>query len=419
MGELSESGILLKKILRPQDVVWVLLFAAVALFGPIRTPPVVALLAALGILQVVEPRILWFQSRAGSGGSVGLKLALCYLLVFATHGIGSSYFWILFFPVISAATALRIAGTAISTLLACALYLSFLFNLNEGQFIPPEEIPELLLRVLFLPVVGFLTYQLAESSREQAWKYQAAAEQLAEANRSLQEAEAAVRRSDRLAALGQLSAGLAHELRNPLGTIKASSDMILKSVEKENEIAREMAGFVSSEVDRINSLITRFLDFARPLEVRREKSDLTQVLDRVIEQIERRQPPFDVAIYKNYSPEIPPIPLDAELMERVFSNLLINAAQASPPRGTITVKTKQIGGLVEIAVIDRGAGIDAKNRESIFNPFFTTKRDGIGLGLAIVSKIVDGHGGSIAVESEPGNGSVFRVFLPATEEERA
>lgn len=416
MGELSESGILLKKILRPQDVVWVLLFAAVALFGPIRTPPVVALLAALGILQVVEPRILWFQSRTGGGASVGLKLALCYLLVFATRGIGSSYFWILFFPVISAATALRIAGTAISTLLACALYLSFLFNLNEGQFIPPEEIPELLLRVLFLPVVGFLTYQLAESSREQAWKYQAAAEQLAEANRSLQEAEAAVRRSERLAALGQLSAGLAHELRNPLGTIKASSDMILKSVEKENEIAREMAGFVSSEVDRINSLITRFLDFARPLEVRREKSDLTQVLDRVIEQIERRQPPFDVAIYKNYSPEIPPIPLDGELMERVFSNLLINAAQASPPRGTITVKTKQIGGLVEIAVIDRGAGIDAKNRESIFNPFFTTKRDGIGLGLAIVSKIVDGHGGSIAVESEPGNGSVFRVFLPAAEE---
>lgn len=417
MGELTAPGVSIKKTLRPQDAVWVLLFAALALFGPIRTPPVFTLLAALGILQVVEPRIPWFQSRAGAGGSVGLKLALCYLLVLATHGIASSYFWILFFPVISAATVLGMAGTAISTLLACGLYLSFLFRLNEGQFIPTDEIPELLLRVLFLPVVGFLTYQLAQASREQALKYQATAEQLADANRSLQEAEAAMRRSERLAALGQLSAGLAHELRNPLGTIKASSEMLLKSVEKENAIAREMAGFISSEVDRSNSLVSRFLDFARPLEIRRELTDLTQVLDRSIEQIERRQPPFDVTIYKNYSPEIRPIPLDAELMERVFSNLLTNAAQASPPRSTITVKTRQIGDLVEIAVIDRGAGIDPTNREAIFNPFFTTKRDGVGLGLAIVSKIVDGHGGSIDMESEPGNGSVFRVILPVTGEQ--
>jgi two-component system sensor histidine kinase HydH len=178
-----------------------------------------------------------------------------------------------------------------------------------------------------------------------------------------------------------------------------------------------MAGFISSEVDRSNSLVSRFLDFARPLEIRRELTDLTQVLDRSIEQIERRQPPFDVTIYKNYSPEIRPIPLDAELMERVFSNLLTNAAQASPPRSAITVKTRQIGDLVEIAVIDRGAGIDPANREAIFNPFFTTKRDGVGLGLAIVSKIVDGHGGSIDVESEPGNGSVFRVILPVTGEQ--
>jgi len=416
VGELSASGVWLKRILRPQDVVWVLLFAALSLFGPLRTPPVVAPLAALGVLQVIEQRIPWFQSSTGGGASIALKLALCYLVMLTTGYVQSSYYWILLFPVISAATTLRLTGTAISTLLASALYLSTVFFLQSGQYIPTEEIPELLLRVLLLPVVGFLTYQLAQSNREQARKYQATAEQLAEANRSLQMAEDAVRRSERLAALGQLSAGLAHELRNPLGTMKASSEMLLKSVEGENEIAREMAGFISSEVDRTNSLVTRFLDFARPLEVRLELTDLTQVLDRAVDQIEHRRPPFDVVIYKNYSPDIRPIPLDAELMERVFSNLLMNAAQATPPQGTITVKTRQIGNLVEIAVIDRGTGIEPKNRESIFNPFFTTKRDGVGLGLAIVSKIVDGHGGSISVESEPGNGSVFRVFLPASEE---
>lgn len=124
-----------------------------------------------------------------------------------------------------------------------------------------------------------------------------------------------------------------------------------------------------------------------------------------------------MSIYKNYSPDIAPFLMDRQLIERVLYNLLLNAAQASPPQGSVTVKTRQSGdteeeSTVEIAVIDRGAGIAPKDRESIFNPFFTTKSSGVGLGLAIVSKIVDEHGGRIAVESEPGAGSVFHVFLP-------
>jgi signal transduction histidine kinase len=122
-----------------------------------------------------------------------------------------------------------------------------------------------------------------------------------------------------------------------------------------------------------------------------------------------------VSIYKNYSPDIPPFLVDRQLTERVLYNLLLNAAQASPPHGSVTVKTSQSNGTVEISVIDRGSGIAPKDRESIFNPFFTTKSSGVGLGLAIVSKIVDEHGGQIAVESEPGAGSVFRVFLPFRE----
>ncbi len=409
-----------RRLARGQDAVWVMLFAALALFGPARTPLVILLLAALGVAQVVEPKIGWFETRLGSAASISIKLALCWVLIAVTKGVASSYHWILLFPVISASTTLGLVGTALSTLAACALYLSSLLLLDwTYQYIPPSEVPELLLRLLILPVVGFLTYQLAEASREQAKKYQAAAEQLAEANRSLREAEAAVRRADRLAALGHLSAGLAHEMRNPLGTIKASAEMLRKSVAGENEVAREMAGFISTEVDRTNSLVTRFLDFARPLQVRKETADLTQVLDRAVAQVESRTPPFDVVIYKNYSPDVRPFPMDAELMESVFGNLLLNAAQASPPHGAITVKTRQVDGLVEISVIDMGSGIEAKHRESIFNPFFTTKPDGVGLGLAIVSKIVDGHHGKLMVESEPGSGSVFRVILPAEEEGEA
>jgi signal transduction histidine kinase len=243
-------------------------------------------------------------------------------------------------------------------------------------------------------------------------KHRKVAEELAEANRNLSKAEAAVRRSERLAALGQLSAGLAHELRNPLGTIKASSEMLARSVAAENEVAREVAGFISTEVDRTNSLVTRFLEFARPLKLRLEPADLTQVLDRAVTLVEREAALNRVTFYKNYSPDLAPFPLDGELMERVFYNLLLNAAQASPAGGAVTVKTRAVDGTAEVAVIDRGPGIEPRNLEQIFNPFFTTRPEGVGLGLAIVAKIVDEHGGRMAVESEPGKGSVFRVYLP-------
>jgi len=399
---------------RPEDLVWVMLFAALAIFGPHRSPESIVLLSALGLFQLLEPKLLP-SSLKGSIASFAVKLALCCLLIGWTDGISSRYYWVLFLPVISAATTFNLIGTVIASLLASGVFLSFVKMIKEPDYLDPAEYPELVMRALILPVIGFLTQQVAEANRIAAREAQIAAERLGEANRNLQEAEAAVRRSDRLAALGQLSAGLAHELRNPLGTIKTSAEMLLKNVPADNVVAREMAGFISSEVDRTNSLVTRFLDFARPLAVRLDKTDLTQVIDQAVSDVEKHQPPLDVTIYKNYSPEIPPFFLDGELMERVMYNLLLNAAQASPPNGSITVKTRQIEGMVEIAVIDRGSGIPPKLIENIFNPFYTTKSAGVGLGLAIVSKIVDEHGGSISVESEPGEGSVFRVYLPFRE----
>jgi two-component system sensor histidine kinase HydH len=173
-----------------------------------------------------------------------------------------------------------------------------------------------------------------------------------------------------------------------------------------------MAGFISTEVDRTNQLVTRFLEFARPLKLRLAPADLTQVLDRAVANLEHGSPRYDVTFYRNYAPEIGPVPLDADLIERVFFNLLLNAAQATAPGGAITIKTRAAGAMAEVAIIDRGSGIEPKDLENIFNPFFTTKPEGVGLGLAIVSKIVDEHGGKMTVESEPKKGSVFRVFLP-------
>lgn len=400
------------RYLRPHDLLWIACIGVLAVFGPDRSVESIIFIAGLGTIQLLEQKIDFFQSYRGALAAFLIKLVLCYLLIGWTDGIQSSYFWVLLLPVVSAATVLDLLGASVAIVLAFGAYLSFWLFLDRSTWtVEPEQQRELILRVSLLLIVGFLANQLAAARREQTRKYQVAAEQLAEANQTLKEAEAAVRRSERLAALGQMSAGLAHELRNPLGTMKASAEMLVKNVESSNELAREMAGFISSEVDRTNSLITRFLDFARPLAVRLARTDLHEVLDSAVAELERHQPPLDVVIYKNYSSEVPPIPLDAELMERVIYNLLLNAAQASPPQGPITLKTRLLDDTVEIAVIDRGSGIDATHLENIFNPFFTTKSNGVGLGLAIVSKIVDEHGGKITLESEPGSGTVFRIYL--------
>ncbi len=401
------------KWLRVEDLVWLILFAGLIFFGPERGPQARGLLVAMAAFQVIQPRVPLFSSSSGAIFANLIKLVLGYLLIAYTDGIASSYHFILLFPVISAATNLGLLGTTIFVALTCAAYFSFLLFIPAELYIPPDQWPELYLRGVVFPVVGFLTHELAESNRIRARSYQLVAEQLEDANRSLREAEAAVRRADRLAALGQLTAGLAHELRNPMSTIKNSAEMLSKTVPADNAVAREMAGYISSEVDRTNSLITRFLEFARPLKLRLEPTDLSQVIDRAIAQVEREAASAGVSIYKNYSPDIRPAPADGELMERVIYNLVLNAVQASPRKGTVTVKTRPLDSGVEIDVIDSGSGIDPKHMENIFNPFFTTKSDGVGLGLAIVSKIIDDHDGKIVVESQPGEGTVFRVRLPA------
>ncbi|SPF36727.1 Signal transduction histidine kinase, nitrogen specific, NtrB [Candidatus Sulfopaludibacter sp. SbA4] len=405
------------RLVRLQDFVWVLLFAGLLVSLKFLPAPVfdtdpgqgdlqeIIPLAALGIAQILEPRFPAVATTRSRIFWIVLKIVLGFVFIGFTGSINSPYSMVLLLPVVSAATTFGPRGTLAFMVLASGFYLYFFLHLH-GEEVQANHI----LPVIFLGMIGTSANILAEQLRVQSEKHRRTAEQLSAANVQIREAQEAVARSDRLAALGQLSAGLAHELRNPLGTIKASAEMLNHNISRENEIAREVAGFISSEVDRANSLITRFLQFARPLELQLATADLSQTIDRAIALVEREA--SGIAIYRNYAPEMAPFQFDAELMERVFYNLVLNAVQATAPGGTVTVKTRAAVGTAEVAVIDRGVGIDAKHIETIFNPFFTTKPEGVGLGLAIVSKIVDEHGGKITVESELGKGSIFRVLLP-------
>lgn len=401
--------------IRPQDFVWLLLFGSVYALGPVRNEAELEVLAGLTLWQLAVPRLAFFNTQAGKFFAVAGQIVLCYLLIGVTNGIESSYFWVFLLPIVTAANTLDLWGAILFTAVACLSYLSFLLFVNlDVNALTELAWREVSLRSLFFAFIAYVVHELSEGRRREAHNYQATAEQLAEANLHLREAEEAMRRSERLAALGQLTAGLAHELRNPMGTMKSSAELLAKRIPATDAIGQELSGFIQTEVDRANSLITRFLQFARPFHLERQTTEIAAVLDRAIAQVERHVPPFAIGFVKNYSPGLPPLSLDAELMEQVFVNLLTNAAQASPPQGVVTVKTRAAENVLEVAVIDRGKGIDAKHRESIFNPFFTTRPDGVGLGLAIVQKIVDEHGGRIVVESEPGQGAVFRVQLPVT-----
>jgi two-component system, NtrC family, sensor histidine kinase HydH len=398
--------------IRVQEVLLLLMFAALIVLAhnSLERWPLIALAA----LQLIEGRVAWLGTLRGRVTSVVLQLLVCYLLLGWSATLSSEYYPVLLLPVVSTATYMGFAGTLLISAATIGAYLSFFFFVDWTQMtIDPESIHVLEVRCLTLALAAVLVNSLGEARRRESARYKQAAEQLAIANKSLIDAEAAVRRSERLAALGQLSAGLAHELRNPLGSIRGSAELLSRSTANDNSVARELAQIISEEVDRTNSLVSRFLDFARPLEPRRETIDITTVIDKAAGHAGENQ--GKLQIIRNYSPDVGPLSVDPALMEQVFINLLTNASQASAPDAPITVATRAFGKEAEISVIDRGCGIAPDKIETIFNPFVTTKQGGVGLGLAIVARIIDGHGGRMAVESKPGKGSALRIYLPISQ----
>ena len=221
----------------------------------------------------------------------------------------------------------------------------------------------------------------------------------------------AIEKSEQLAAVGELAASIAHEVRNPLAGMKGALEVLRDELAVKPSNA-EIVDELLAQIDRLEQLVRDLLTFARPRALNRQPFDLQELLDRLLRRYKESVDAAGITIHRIYGPGTGSVTADLQQMEQVFLNLIHNAVQAMERGGTLTVSTQDGGGVTAISFSDDGKGIPPGDLGRIFQPFFTTKHRGSGLGLPIVKKILEAHGGSIEVSTEPGVGTIAVVSLP-------
>jgi signal transduction histidine kinase len=220
---------------------------------------------------------------------------------------------------------------------------------------------------------------------------------------------------ERLAAMGTAMSGVAHEMKTPLVAIGGFSKMVQRRFQEDDPSYKKL-DIVLQETERLENMTKQMLDFSRPLKLDRSEEDLNNVVERGLAVVGRMAEDRRIAVELDLDRDLRLIPLDTPRMEQVIINLVNNAIQASPENEKVVVKTFRIGEYAAIEVIDCGCGIPIEQRENVFTPFFSTKKEGTGLGLPIVKKIVESHNGRLELLDNPEGGIIFRVLLPMTGE---
>jgi PAS domain S-box-containing protein len=219
--------------------------------------------------------------------------------------------------------------------------------------------------------------------------------------------------SERLAALGRITAGVAHEVKNPLNSMRLWLENLKESLSAEPDSSSQQAVQVlDKEIDRLDAVVKRFLDFTRPMDVRLEATQLADVLKEVIEIAKPQLKRAKIQVAQLLPIDVPEVYVDRALLKQAVLNLVLNAVEAMPAGGQLRLVLSRRGEMAEITVGDTGKGIPVENRQKIFQLFFTTRPGGSGIGLASTFRIVQLHNGSIDFTSEVGRGTTFRIELP-------
>ena len=215
--------------------------------------------------------------------------------------------------------------------------------------------------------------------------------------------------------LEEMAPVLAHEIRNPLGSIKGAAQYLRSEATREED--QKLLEVIIEEVNRLNSVVTQFLHYAKPFTLNRKHQDINQIVSKALSVVRVNNLSEKIQIEEDLRPDLPAVYVDGEQIVQVILNLALNAIEAMPDGGRLTLKTKKInrndGDAVSIAIRDTGCGIGEDDIKNIFKPFFTTRERGVGLGLAICERIIRNHGGDIRVKSIPGQGSIFHIHLNA------
>jgi signal transduction histidine kinase len=337
------------------------------------------------------------------------------------HGIYRRLYYV---PIVLGGVWFLLRGGVGIALLVSLLYAPHV--LFQWGHLPSLHI-EQYLEILLYNTIGFLTGFLSSKEHSQRRRAEENAENLATSYAKLRaqadlilEIEDQLRQADRLTALGELSAGMAHEIRNPLGAIRGTAEILQDAFSSENRYA-EFTRILITEVDRLNQVLEDFLSFARSGSSERNDFKPAEVLHEVLQLCLPQAGKDRINVSWDENP-LPAAIGDAGQFKQVFLNLVLNAFQAMPSGGQLWIESEVTGGRIILRFRDSGAGIPVGDLDRIFNPFFTTKDEGTGLGLAITYRIVQNHCGQISVRNVPEGGAEFTLILqpvdhPCTDEE--
>ncbi len=349
-------------------------------------------------------------------GSVVIISVFHYYTSTGYHYFHDIYRRLYYIPIIFAAFLYGTRGALLCSVCVSLIYAPHAFW--YASQLDPAGMLEKGLEILLYNVIAVVTGVLAARERQEKEKHWHTAQHLQKSLTDLKQMERELLQAEKLSAIGQLSAGLAHEIRNPLSSIKAAVEILAVDYPPQDNKHR-ILHLLDREADRLNEVLTTFLSFAKPQPMQFKPANVANRLEEMISLIKSQAKGSLVKIVRHYPTNLPLAYMDEERIGQVFLNLMLNAVQAMPEGGELDIRIREAANNgkfgLQLEFSDTGIGIKPGDLPNLFNPFFTTKHDGTGLGLAVCYRIIEQHGGRIDVTGQPGRGATFNLWLPLEE----
>jgi signal transduction histidine kinase len=362
---------------------------------------------------VKRDRLKAFLLDAALAAAILAISLLHYVTVPEASQFHDIYRRLYYIPIILAAFAHGTRGGVAAAIFVTIFYVphAFFAGSHGGMHHDPASGAQKTLEIVLYNTVGLLTGLLVDRERAERDLHLLTAQKLAEALQEMARLEAELIRQERLLLLGQMAAGLAHEIRNPLGSIKGAAEIVLSGMDT-NDRRREFGEILVKESARLESFLNTFLEYAGPRPYRMEKTDLGAIVSECAALVRAEIGGSGTNVSVEIDKDVPAIRADAERLRQVFENVMKNAVQAMKDGGTLSVHLCAAGANVIVEFSDTGPGIAAESLRRVFEPFYSTKEGGTGLGLAIARRIVEDHGGRIEASNRPDGGARVVATLP-------